>query len=242
MPAGWMVISLCVIVALAAAGLAVTWLPAVFVKSSQLRRLRSRSRGRLALTYDDGPGPLLTPPLVELLDRHNAKASFFLVGFRALRSPQMCDLLSSAGHHLGCHTQMHKKPWKVWPWQTASDLEQGYRSMSKWLGPGASFRPPFGKLTLWSWLAAKRRGAPLSWWTHDGGDTHSQLPDPAAVARSIISDGGGVVLLHSHDRGTDRQNYVLTITEQLLMAAKENGLAVCTMLDLVDGGAHDGEA
>jgi len=250
MPGGWLAITLCIIVALAIAGLALTWLPAMAVKPRELKELRTHVQGKLALTYDDGPGPLLTPPLVELLDRHNVRASFFLVGFRALRFPQMCNLLSSSGHHLGCHTQMHKKPWKVWPWQTASDLEQGYRSMAQWLPANASFRPPFGKLTLWSWLAAKRRGAPLSWWTHDGGDTHQQLPDPAAVARSIINDGGGVVLLHSHDRGPERQEYVLNITEQLLIGAKEKGLTLCTMQDLVgdhpsndsSGGPHGRQA
>lgn len=213
---------------------AVTWLPAVVVKHFQLRELRARCRGRLALTYDDGPGPQLTPPLLELLKRYQAKATFFLVGFRAQRAPAMCDLIAQAGHELGCHTHWHKKPWKIFPWETARDLDEGYRTMTSWLKPNASFRPPFGKLTTWSWLAARKRRAPLSWWTCDGADTHSALPDPASVARRIVESDGGVVLLHSHDRGDDRHQYVLKVTEKLLAAAQERGLEVCTMSQLLD--------
>jgi peptidoglycan/xylan/chitin deacetylase (PgdA/CDA1 family) len=188
---------------LLAAGL-ITWAPAMIIKRRGIARLRDRCKGKLALTYDDGPGRLLTAGLIELLARNNARASFFLVGFRAEREPKTCDQLMKAGHELGCHTQMHRKPWRIAPWTTAADVDRGYRSLSRWVAPNAPFRPPFGKLTTWSWLAARRRRAPLCWWTRDGGDTHEHLPDPRIVAQQLIDDGGGVVLMHSHDRGRDR--------------------------------------
>jgi peptidoglycan/xylan/chitin deacetylase (PgdA/CDA1 family) len=181
----------------------------------------------------------LTPALVELLHRFGAKATFFLVGFRSLRFPAMCDLIQRDGHQLGCHTSMHRRPWRVMPWQTASDVTQGYRQMANWLRPRASFRPPFGKLTTWSWLAARRHQAPLSFWTHDGCDTHESLPDPAKVAKQAVDAGGAVVLMHSHDRGSDRQRYVLSLTEHLLLAARQRGLKVCTMQELQDSGSID---
>lgn len=247
MPIEWLSLMIIAIIALVALGvLGLTWLPAMIIKRRCISELRVRcgaGGGKLALTYDDGPDPLLTPKLVELLRRYNAKATFFLVGFRALRSPAMCDLLIREGHQLGCHSHMHKRPWKVWPWQTAQDAIAGYRSMSNWIASSAPFRPPFGKLTTWSWLAAARRNAPLSFWTHDGCDTHPTLPNPAQVAQRIIGserdnsahhmEKGAVVLLHSHDRGKDREQYVLDVTEQLLIAAKEHRLKVCTMADLL---------
>ena len=215
-----------------AALLALTWLPAIGIKQAQLADLRHRTRNKLAITYDDGPGTLMTPRLVGLLKEHGAKATFFLVGFRAQRYPEMCDLLSKAGHELGCHTHMHRKPWRVAPWTTAIDVIDGYRSMSSWLSDNASFRPPFGKLTTWSWIAAKWRGASLCWWTCDGCDTASTLPDPEGVVQKLVERGGGVVLLHSHDRGEDRERYVLQITEALLCAAKRHGFEICTMSEL----------
>jgi peptidoglycan/xylan/chitin deacetylase (PgdA/CDA1 family) len=203
------------------------------VKYWHRQQLQWRSRGKLVLTYDDGPGPLLTSALVELLDRYHAKASFYLVGFRALRAPQSCDLLMERGHDLGCHTHMHRKPWLIPPWETARDAAQGYRSMSRWLKLNAAFRPPFGKLTTWSWLVAKRRGGAVSWWTMDGCDTHPTLPDPDMVAQRILDDGGAVVLLHSHDRGADRQDYVLALTERLLQGAHDRDMKTCTMSELL---------
>ncbi len=213
---------------------AATVAPAVLVKRSHLNILRQRCRGKLALTYDDGPGPLLTPPLMNLLDRFHARATFFLVGFRAQRWPEMCDLIERHGHELGCHTKMHKRPWRVTPWRAVRDMEEGYESLSEWIEPDASFRPPFGKLTTWTWLASRRRSAPLSFWTLDGGDTYDTLPDPAPIVQHMIDDGGAVVLLHSHDRGDDRHRYVLNITEQLLTAARTHGLQTCTMSELLN--------
>ncbi|MCI0364761.1 MAG: oligosaccharide flippase family protein [Phycisphaerales bacterium] len=214
--------------------LALTWWPAMAIKRRQIRAMRDRCSGKLLLTYDDGPDPLLTPRLLELLRRYDAKATFFMVGFRALRSPQICDLLVREGHDLGCHTHMHRKPWRVWPWRVASDVEIGYRNMDKWLRPNASFRPPFGKLTTWSWLVAKRRGAAVSFWTHDGCDTHPVLPDAGQVAQGIVNsqEDGAVVLLHNHDRGSERERYVIDLTEQLLLAARKHGLKVCTVSEL----------
>src|SRR5262245_60326864 len=219
---------------LLAAGL-ITWLPPMLMKRRGLAQLRAQSKGKLALTYDDGPGRLLTADLLDLLDRHEARASFFLVGFRALREPDLCDRLAKSGHELGCHTHMHRKPWRVPPWTTAADADRGYHAMARWLAPNAPFRPPFGKLTTWSWLMARRRNAPVCWWTRDGRDTSEQLPDPSEVARQLVADGGGVILLHSHDRGQDRHQYVMNLTTHLLNAARSHGLEVCTMSQLAGG-------
>lgn len=242
---GWTTILVAGTVGLAAVVAVMHWVPAMIVKARQRAELIDRCRGKLALTYDDGPDKLLTPPLVDLLNRHCAKASFFLVGFRAERSPEMSDLLQQSGHELGCHTDMHRNSWRIWPWQAVRDVNDGYRRMKRWMRTDAPFRPPFGKLVTWTWLTSLRRGAPVSWWTHDGGDTWPVLPDPSVIAQEITSAPGAVVLLHSHDRGADRQAYVLALTERLLVAAKTRGWETCTVSELLvgpseRGGANDG--
>jgi peptidoglycan-N-acetylglucosamine deacetylase len=214
------------------------------IKHVQRRHLQDLCRGCLALTYDDGPGTAMTPLLVELLLQHRARATFFLVGFRAQRSPAMSDLLRRAGHEIGSHTHMHRDAWRVWPWTAWNDVLAGMQlsgplSMSR---KAPLFRPPFGHLTLWTWLAASIRGAKLCWWTIDSGDTHSTLPDPASIARQIVEAGGGVVLLHSHDRGEDRQRHVLAVTDRLLRAARLHGLRVCTMSELLTHAAKPFES
>jgi peptidoglycan/xylan/chitin deacetylase (PgdA/CDA1 family) len=210
----------------------VSFVPPMVSKRIGVARLKRQCRGQLVLTYDDGPGPELTSPLLDLLSKHGVKASFFLVGFRAERFPQACDEIARAGHDLGCHTQWHRNAWKLTPWRGVREIDQGYQTMSRWFGARAPFRPPFGKLTTWTWLALARRNAPVCWWTCDARDTASTMPDPDAIVRRVINDGGGVVLMHSHDRGRDRQDYVLEVTERLIAAAKEHQLKILTMTQL----------
>jgi len=214
--------------------LSFTYVVPIVVKHFAKKNLVARCRGRLAITYDDGPDPKLTPALLQLFQNHGVKASFFLVGFRTVRSPAMSDALKNSGHEIGCHTHMHRNAWRILPWQGVRDVRDGYASMSRWMPPDASFRPPFGKLTGWTWLAAITRRARISWWTCDGGDTQEILGDPSSVVRQVTDAGGGVVLMHSHDRGQDRHDYGLRLTDLLLCEAKRLGWDVCTMTELLD--------
>ena len=75
--------------------LAFTYVLPVVIKRMQIRDLSVRCHGCLAVTFDDGPDHILTPELLLLLKRHGVKASFYLVGFRAERSPAMSDLLQT---------------------------------------------------------------------------------------------------------------------------------------------------
>ena len=77
-------------------------------------------------------------------------------------------------------------------------------------------------------MATRRRSAPLAWWTCDAGDQAARPPDPGEIVDRVVRDGGGVVLMHFHDSGSERERYVLDVTERLLDAAQSAGLEVCT--------------
>ena len=66
----------------------------------------------VALTYDDGPNDACTESLLELLDRHNAKATFFMIGRFVRQRPDLARQVQAAGHLIGNHTMTH-------PWQSA---------------------------------------------------------------------------------------------------------------------------
>ena len=219
---------------LLAAGALLTVAPGVLAKQRLKRELMRRSRGRLVLTYDDGPGPLMTPPLLQVLRKHGAKASFYLVGWRAERYPQTCDLMAAEGHDLGAHSHWHRNPWRTWPWTPVRDQHRGYETLKRWVPDAAPYRPPFGKLTTWTHRAARRSNRAVSFWTFDGLDTAAALPNAETIARDFVNAGGGVVLLHSHDRGAERQAYVLALTERLLAVAHAQGFRVCTMSELLN--------
>jgi peptidoglycan/xylan/chitin deacetylase (PgdA/CDA1 family) len=234
----WFISAAIAVVLASSMFIALTLLPAALIKRRLRQKLALAARGRLALTYDDGPGPKLTTPLLKVLREHDARATFYLVGFRAERFPDAADAIAAAGHEIGNHSHAHRHAWKAWPWRAVSDLHQGYQTMSRWMSGVATYRPPFGKLTTWTYLAAKKRRCMLSFWTTDGADTWPALPDPAMVARQVAAAGGGVVLLHSHDRGEDRQRYVLEVTKRLLETARQHGLQVCTMSEILHASEH----
>jgi len=191
-----------------------------------------RSR-KLVLTYDDGPGAGLTPYLLDLLESYGAKGTFFLLGRRIPGNTSIVDRLVLEGHEVGCHTQNHLHAWKTWPWKAVRDINAGYETISKWVGPDALFRPPYGKMNLLTWLAVWNRGAPIGYWTVDSGDTWKTPPSSQSIVDKIFRDGGGVVLMHDFDRGPERARHVLKTTELLLDAAKREGFKVCRFGDLL---------
>lgn len=221
--------------AVIAGALALVYGLPLLIKARQVRDLRRRSAGRLVLTFDDGPGRSLTDALLAMLDDAGATATFFFVGKTAEGDPQRAQRIIDAGHETGCHSAAHLHAWKTAPWRSLADAQAGFRALSRWLGEGAMYRPPYGKVTLPTVVALARRGARLAWWTHDSGDTHLHLPDPGRVVAQVEADGGGVVLLHDFEREADRDErhaFVLEATRRLLEMAERRGLRVVTMGDL----------
>lgn len=198
-------------------------------RSLQHRCALTRS---IILSYDDGPGTNLTPQILDLLASASAKSSFFLLGMRVAGNEGVIARVIADGHEVGCHGQQHIHGLKSWPWKVTADVNAGYRTLSPWIGEDAPFRPPYGKLSLATWLVIHRHRASIGWWTIDSGDTHLILPDPQTVADRVARLGGGVVLLHDFDRSTERQRFVLRTTELILRAAKQEGLLARRLCDL----------
>jgi len=193
----------------------------------RVRRLCRRTRS-LVLTYDDGPGDELTPALLELLAAADARATFFPTGRSATSNSELLTRVATAGHEVGCHSQGHRHAWRTTPLRVLRDIDAGYRTLAPWVSPAGLYRPPYGKTTLATWWAVRRRHAGLAWWTVDSGDTHAVLPAPQTIVEAVRRDGGGVVLMHDFDRGSEtrvaRHAYVLKTTERLLELARAEGL------------------
>lgn len=198
---------------------------------NELRR-QCRHRRALVLTFDDGPGRQLTQSLIQLLEAHGAKATFFLLGRRALRETPIVDRLQRLGHQIGVHSYRHSHAWKTSPSDALEDINAGYIALAPWVRPDGLFRPPYGKLSYSTWRALQHRNARICWWTIASGDTWPILPSTQRTADAVARAGGGVVLMHDFDRGPEEEAFVLRSTEILLKSAKQEGLNVLTMSDL----------
>ncbi len=168
----------------------------------------STSRPMVALTFDDGPDPICTPHLLDVLQRHNAKATFFMVGQAAARHPDIVEKVAGGGHAIGNHSWDHPS----FPRITSQERRAQIRACAKAIAPYGQqlLRPPYGDQNLWSRLDALWLGyqvimysvAAVDWLDHDEEWMKSRI-------MSRIRNGS-IILLHDslfrygEDRYADR--------------------------------------
>src|SRR3984885_7515883 len=107
--------------------------------------IASRNPNEIALTYDDGPNDIATERLLEVLARHEVRATFFLIGRYVRQRPHIARAVAAAGHLIGNHTMNH--PWLAW--QSAAriraELTDANAAIQDTLGvPIHHFRAPHG--------------------------------------------------------------------------------------------------
>ena len=132
---------------------------------------------KLAITFDDGPNPAITPKLLDLLDRHKAKATFFLVGKYVRESPGLAKETLARGHALGNHTETHPNLFFCGPEETRAELLRCNEAIGQatWEEP-RWFRPPFGFRSPWLGRIAQSYRMRTVMWTLLPGDWR---PKPA---------------------------------------------------------------
>lgn len=124
-----------------------------------------RHADEIALTYDDGPNPSVTPALLEVLAKHHARAAFFLIGSFVRQCPQLVREIRSAGHIVGNHTMTH--PWLAWQSDARirEELHGASAAIEDVLGePVRYFRPPHGARRPYVLRVAREMGmTPVQW-------------------------------------------------------------------------------
>lgn len=150
----------------------------------------------LALTFDDGPGPS-TPQLLELLQRQDIKATFFLIGQQIEKYPQTVRLIHEAGHVIGNHTYSHPSLLMSSPSATEEELRKTQDLVVSLTGraPGI-FRPPYGYRAPWTAKSAATVQLRQVLWSLNPRDF--QHPGVGVLVRRIESKvrAGDIILLH----------------------------------------------
>ena len=182
-------------------------------------------RGRVMyLTFDDGPHPVYTPQVLDVLARHGAMATFFVIGRQAEAYPRLVDRIVAEGHTVANHTWNHESLAGL-P-KEAFDSTVG--STQSFLGSRGTpcLRPPFGTIDAFTQDWAAEHGLRLTLWTVDPGDW--QRPSAEAIADHIVerARAGAVVLLH--DGGGDRSQTVEGL-DMALERLADSGLAYKTL-------------
>jgi peptidoglycan/xylan/chitin deacetylase (PgdA/CDA1 family) len=202
-------VTLFAVVAVVVAGY---WIvPDVLGHFAQLGALTGRlDEPRVALTFDDGPGPD-TEAVLAVLGDLGVRATFFLVVAEAERRPEVVRALVAAGHEVGLHGWHHRSMWTMAPWTAAREIVGGRRRLEALTGVRVHhYRPPWGHHNLVTWILPGWVGLRRVLWTVAPDDWR---PDksPDAIRRHVLryANPGAVVVLH--DGGGDRSRTVAAL-------------------------------
>lgn len=196
---------------------------------------RTGDSAAMALTFDDGPNPTVTPALLDLLDRHGVKATFFLIGKYVRAVPELAREISTRGHVLGNHTQTHPSLTFCSPSRTLLQLAQCDDAIEAATGQKPSWlRPPFGfRSPILDGIARKRGSAGVVMWSASARDWKPQ-PAESVVERLRHAHGGDIVLLHDGDHRAlkgDRR-HTLEAVAYWLPRWKDAGIRFVTLDEL----------
>ena len=182
-------------------------------------------RREICLTFDDGPHPEITPRVLDLLDRHGVKATFFCVGEEVLANPDIAREIARRGHGVENHSHRHSSAFALYGWRTLRrDVDAAQDAIARVTGAVPEFfRAPAGfRSPLLDPLLAWR-GLRYASWTRRGYDTVDR--NPRRVLRRLTRNlaAGDLLLLH------DRLPVVLEVLPPLLERIAEQGLKPVTL-------------
>lgn len=213
------------------------WFYAALYPTSQLFGrvvIAGNDSTELALTYDDGPNPAATPSLLELLARHQVRATFFLIGEFVRQQTALTREIAAAGHVIGNHTMTH--PWLSY--QSAArirtEIHDANALIEDTIGAKITlFRPPHGARRPVVFEIARELGLATVNWNII---THDWRPQPSedivakirnGIRRNIAYGRASNILLHDGGLNQPRMPSILA-TETIIADAKVQGMKFVT--------------
>src|SRR5271154_682554 len=182
---------------------------------------------RMAITFDDGPNPAVTPGVLELLERYNAKATFFLIGQRVRAFPALAREIAERGHALGNHTETHPSLTFLSAGRIREELERCDDAIVAVTGKSPRWmRTPFGyRSPLLDSIVRRRGGAGVAMWNEAARDWRTHEPEPV-IQRLRRARGGDIVLLHDgdHRMPEGKREHVLAALEYWLPRWRDAGI------------------
>jgi peptidoglycan/xylan/chitin deacetylase (PgdA/CDA1 family) len=192
---------------------------------------------QIALTFDDGPNDSQTLELLEALDKHGVKATFFMVGRYVNLHPRIAETVARAGHAIGNHTHTHPNLLFCSRTQIRLQLEECERALTSAVGEHSRlFRPPFGARRPQVLRVARQMGLTPVMWSITGYDWNAKPPEKIAAHVVRRARGGDVILLHDGGHlaiGADRRHTVAA-TDLMIRRCRDMGLTFATVPEMME--------
>ncbi|MHB8253570.1 MAG: polysaccharide deacetylase family protein [Acidiferrobacter sp.] len=196
-------------------------------------------RPQVALTFDDGPDPTLTPWVLKTLAQYHAKASFFCIGTKARLHRQAIAAIAHAGHSIENHSDHH--PYRfalLGSRRLAREIDDAQTALTDLCGLAPRFfRAPFGFRNPWLAPLLAARGLCCTAWSHRGLDTMER--NPARIYQRLTRNlkPGDILLLHDGRSAKDSQNrpVIHTVLPALLQNLHDRGFQAVDLPTLLGG-------
>lgn len=189
----------------------------------------------VALTFDDGPDRS-TEIFLEILQRANATATFFVVGEQVEMFPSLVQEMVAAGHEIGVHGYTHRHPLLQMPRQVHDDLARAKYTIERAIDRQTTlYRPPHGIFSLASWLETGGLGWRRVLWSRWGKDWRADATPDSIMQLVGKPDGGDIVLLHDSDRYAVPGSWRRTVIAlpRIIELIKEQGLQAKSISSLL---------
>ncbi len=169
-------------------------------------------QNQVFLTFDDGPTPEITHFVLDLLDKHNAKATFFCIGNNIEKYPEILREIKQKKHAVGNHTFQHDDAWKYSDNEYFKSIEKTRKILAENGIDSHLFRPPFGRLTPRKIRLLNRQNYKIVMWRLITGDYNRKI-NAGKVANKIIKQtkSGDVIVFHDSLKAFDKLKIMLPL-------------------------------
>lgn len=216
-----------------------TVLPTLFIKLFSIGIYKKGEKSNtVALTFDDGPNPRFTPQLLGLLKKYGVAATFFVVGEKAKKHPEIVKRIHEEGHEIGVHNFSHTSNWLLSPFAYQQSLTKSIRIIEGITGKRSQYyRPPWGHFNFFSLFF--RRNLKVIMWSHISQDwkihkNNIELYDKL----KRVEKTGDFILLHDCGEtfGADREAPagMLKALEHFIADMKAENVQFLTVTSMIE--------
>jgi peptidoglycan/xylan/chitin deacetylase (PgdA/CDA1 family) len=199
----------------------------------------------VALTFDDGPHPVTTRRILAVLAATPHRATFFVLGTKARRHPEVLREIHAGGHTIGVHGDWHDRLHSFrMPWRVHDELMRASRAVEDATGVRPRFfRPPLGHTSVTTTRGVRRAGMVIVGWATRGLDGMRGRKPEAVVARVAreVTDGA-IVLLHDAAEHDDFEPASVQALPELLRVLDDRGWTSVGLDTLLDDAVEDERA
>ena len=156
----------------------------------------------LALTFDDGPDPDVTPGILDVLDEISARGTFFLLGKKVQKYPHLAQRIHDRGHTIGNHSMSHHRMFLMKKKTVEYEIDEAQKVLSDATGSKPLwFRPPYGLFDFTCADAVKRRGLSIVLWTVSSGDYSDASSEHILRTVEPFIRPGAIQVFHDTKKG-----------------------------------------